>query len=433
MGERCFRARARPAAAGRALDESLLTFINAQPLTIRTKLAEWGLLDKQQVAAGVLLATVTRKKAPGGKESITVTGGHLLDYKASLDAQQLAPMHILQVVNQCVRLCEGARFRYPADVDSVRLDAFLLSLQKQGLSAWTLKTYLTAFRSFCNWLTLKGRLPTGVMDQLKQLVSLNPDADRRRIRRAMTEAEIEALIPAAMSGKKHHGLTGLERTLVYRLALETGLRWNEIVTLTRSNFHLDEKPYVSLGAADAKNGKDDVLPVSPELAGDLAAYFRKNPARLLAKAFAGIWQKKGADMLEKDLNAAGISAVDETGEVLDFHSLRHTCGTRLARAGVSPQIAVRIMRHSSMDLTLKYYTHLALEDERGAIEKLPAIRSSATTFPSLPASTGEIADTKTDTNVCPNRVRLRHRVSLLGRNDSQTNMHISVKKKNHIS
>lgn len=44
------------------------------------------------------------------------------------------------------------------------------------------------------------------------------------------------LITCTPNEEKHHGLTGQERTLVYKLALGTGLRWNEIYTLQRRDF-----------------------------------------------------------------------------------------------------------------------------------------------------------------------------------------------------
>jgi hypothetical protein len=54
--------------------------------------------------------------------------------------------------------------------------------------------------------------------------------------------------------------------------------------------------------------------------------------------------------------------------VIDFHALRGTLGTRLAAAGIVPQIAKGIMRHSDYRTTVKHYHHLTLHDERQALE-----------------------------------------------------------------
>ncbi len=59
--------------------------------------------------------------------------------------------------------------------------------------------------------------------------------------------------------------------------------------------------------------------------------------------------------------------------IADFHSLRHTFGTLLAQSGVSPQEAQRLMRHSTINLTMNLYTHLTIQDKARAINKLPPI------------------------------------------------------------
>jgi integrase len=64
--------------------------------------------------------------------------------------------------------------------------------------------------------------------------------------------------------------------------------------------------------------------------------------------------------------------VDTAGTV-DVHCLRHTFATLLARSGVSPGVAQKLMRHSDIRLTMNTYTHLDLADTAGAVAALPAI------------------------------------------------------------
>jgi integrase len=49
----------------------------------------------------------------------------------------------------------------------------------------------------------------------------------------------------------------------------------------------------------------------------------------------------------------GIEFINAKGYRADFHSLRHTLATNLARAGTAPRVAMEIMRHSDMRLTSK--------------------------------------------------------------------------------
>lgn len=80
-------------------------------------------------------------------------------------------------------------------------------------------------------------------------------------------------------------------------------------------------------------------------------------------------------MLDVDLKAAEIAKEDASGKVLDFHALRHTFITRLAKSGVHPSVARDLARHSTITLTMDFYTHTLLKDRRSALEGLPVIES----------------------------------------------------------
>ena len=59
-----------------------------------------------------------------------------------------------------------------------------------------------------------------------------------------------------------------------------------------------------------------------------------------------------------------------TARVLDFHSLRHTCGAWLAMAGVHPKVVQPVMRHSSITLTMDTYGHLFPGQEADAVARM---------------------------------------------------------------
>ena len=83
---------------------------------------------------------------------------------------------------------------------------------------------------------------------------------------------------------------------------------------------------------------------------------------------------------------ARIDTTDAEGRVIDLHALRTTLGTRLARAGVAPQIAQRIMRHSDYKTTLKHYTVLGLADGAAAVNAMPMISDSTAPTENLRAT-----------------------------------------------
>ena len=224
-------------------------------------------------------------------------------------------------------------------------------------------------KQFCKWLCDNNRLQDNPVATLKP-IRLNSENTEQR--RALTEDEITRLLTYTMqSEKKHHKLTGRERALVYRIALETGLRHNEIRTLRRGDLNL-ENMSVTVRDVNAKNRKTDTLPLRPELTAALQAYFTDHPALPSAQAFINMQPKTGAPILKRDLEPAGIEYENEYGKA-DFHALRHTFCSLLARSGIQPQTAQRLMRHSDINLTMKHYTHILLDDKRMAVSSLPEI------------------------------------------------------------
>jgi len=91
-------------------------------------------------------------------------------------------------------------------------------------------------------------------------------------------------------------------------------------------------------------------------------------------------------MIRKDLEAAGIPYRDASDRVADFHALRHTFITRLARSGVAPAVAKSLARHSTITLTMDHYTHTFIEDERSALARLPGLGANAGSQPPVRAT-----------------------------------------------
>ena len=54
----------------------------------------------------------------------------------------------------------------------------------------------------------------------------------------------------------------------------------------------------------------------------------------------------------------------------ELHDLRRSCATELQRSGVSMKTTQRILGHSDMSTTAKYYTGVEEKDLRDAIRRL---------------------------------------------------------------
>jgi integrase len=160
--------------------------------------------------------------------------------------------------------------------------------------------------------------------------------------------------------------------MLYRLAASTGLRCSELASLTPESFDLDRTPsVVTVVAKVSKRRREDVLPLRSDLAGLVKGWLAaKERGR---RVFPGTWNLRAADMLKADLRTAKVPYRDERGRVFDFHSTRVQFVTSLARAKVHPRVAQQLARHSDINLTMRVYSKLELDDLGAAVERLPSM------------------------------------------------------------
>jgi integrase len=269
--------------------------------------------------------------------------------------------------------------------------------QSRELSLQTLNFYIKACKQFFRFLVKDRRSPD---NPLGHLPTYNVKLDRRHDRRALGMEEIAWLLVATRSSSRVcRGLTGEDRYTLYATALGTGLRASELASLTGGSFQLDcRPPFVRLMAGYAKNQTQVDQPLPVDLAASLRDYLARKPSD--RRVWEGTWRERSARMFRKDLAAAREAWLEEAGAdaeeralreassflayrdaenlVADFHALRHSYITLLARSGVSPKMAQSLARHSDINLTMSRYTHISLHDQAAALAALPPLSFTQT-------------------------------------------------------
>jgi integrase len=309
------------------------------------------------------------------------------------------------------RLAAECPFAKLADLHRDALERWLATRSEDGVGAKARNAYRGAVVTFANWCVAAGRLTSNPFSAVEKA---NEKADRRRLRRALTEQELAKLLDVARQRPLldaltvHRGerkgeryakvrpevrdrlaLLGWERALIYKTFLLTGLRKGELASLTAGQLFLDGPvPYAALNAADEKSREGNDIVLRPDLAADLRAWLAEKltrlhldaqrlgepiPARLpggtaVFNVSAGLLR-----IFNRDLRLAGIPKRDERGRTIDVHALRTTFGTLLSAAGVAPRTAQAAMRHSDIRLTMGVYTDPKLLDVAGALNSLPGL------------------------------------------------------------
>ncbi len=402
----------------------------------------------EKVRSGIISTSEERMSA----HQHTALTEHLAEYIASLKAAGRADSHVTGTKRLIQRVIDELSLRRLADMQAEAVERWLAQQSqaepgKPAIGARTRNSYLIALRSFCNWAVSRDRLP---FNPLAKLDRADERSDRRRQRRALTETELSRLLivarlrplaefgretvrkanPANATREKRSRATwsykpltfielpaavdrarerlkdnpdfiaqqerlGQERELIYKVAVTTGLRKNELASLTIGQLGLDgDFPHVRLNAADEKNRKGNSIPLRSEVADELREWLKSVGAdsrNVLSMFGRGDSDNSAAAKLfnvpddlckvfERDRAVAGIAKSDDRGRTVDVHALRHTFGTMLSKAGVSPRVAQAAMRHSSIDLTMNVYTVPRLLDVQGAIESLPQISTTSEPF-----------------------------------------------------
>ena len=266
--------------------------IDAMPQTIRAKLAAWEILSAAKVAAGKPLAE------------------HLKDWKASLLAKGDTEQHAEKTSSRARRLFGESNFKFWSDLSASKLHNAIADMRidhgnadgsiKRGISAQTSNFYLQAAKQFARWMVQDGRATESPLAHLR---GLNVRTDRRHDRRALSTDEVRWLLDVTAKSSNRYGMTGDARAMLYRLAVETGLRAGELRSLTRSSFHLEgDEPTVTIAAAYAKNRREDILLLRPHTAFLLAAHFAEKMPQ--APAFNVPSESAMSKMFRADLDNA---------------------------------------------------------------------------------------------------------------------------------
>lgn len=231
-------------------DADLARFLDVCPVAIREHLAGWGIIDFHHSTNGRLLNVMVDAWA------------------MHLQAKECSGSHLRQAVSRVKRIFKECRLSYWTDVQADKVEIWLSDQRRNyNMGNRTSNSHLASAKAFCTWMQKSGHARS---NPLFRLSNVNERADKRRERRALMEDEINRLLGAAESGAVVNGMNGHDRKLLYQTALETGLRWGELYSLTRASFDFDGEPAtVTIQAKYSKNRKENTLPLRSELAAAL--------------------------------------------------------------------------------------------------------------------------------------------------------------------
>jgi integrase len=259
---------------------------------------------------------------------VTLLEKHIDDYTEHQRAKGLHPTRVSNAIHRLGMVANDCGWHQLADLGAAAMCKWLIARAADGMSASTRNEYLQEWNCFSNWCVDTQRL---IANPLGGVQRADTKGDRRRQRRALTEAELSRLLhvakmrPLAERGrlsmrpiddgeskiepgvksrrrkwhfaqltfdeidaaeerarhrmqKTSHRIEelerlGHERALIYKTLVLTGLRRGELASLSIGQLHLDgPRPYAELHAADEKNRQGSQIPLRCDLAVELSAW-----------------------------------------------------------------------------------------------------------------------------------------------------------------
>jgi len=244
-------------------------------------------------------------------------------------------------------------------IDNARL--FIASLQQREtrypnhpwreevegkLSANTVDGYVRALKAFSSWLAEEGYTRTNILSRLK----------RPKLPETMIQVLSDEEVQTILEGINENTLLGARQYLIVLLLYDTGIRAQELCTLTLDNVDLEENVIKVMG----KGRKERIVPFGSRTKKYLQRYlttWRPEPDRednnflFLSPDGSPLTYSNLSHMIKRLGVNAGIPR-------LHAHLFRHSFAVRYLMNGGDPMSLKRILGHTTLDVT-QVYMHLA--------------------------------------------------------------------------
>lgn len=247
--------------------------------------------------------------------------------------------HYGAVFNVFERLASPKRAK---DLNARVLCEFIVNDQNAGRGPVTVNNHLRHLKRLISW--------AHEQKVIREIPKLKLLREPRRLPKKISQAEFDSLLAQAPDDTWR---------AFFLIAWYTGLRFSELLGLMPEDIDLG-RDTIQVRAEIAKNRCDASLPLHP----------------VVTEAIRKLTLKPGTPVLDFGVNPSCVSErvrrISSAAGLQGFgmHTLRRSFCSNLAAAGVSLQIAQRLMRHSDPKLTMTHYTNT--EDLlAGAVAKLP--------------------------------------------------------------
>jgi integrase/recombinase XerC len=236
------------------------------------------------------------------------------------------------------------------EVNASMVRTWMAHLKDEGMLTRSINRKLSALKSWYKFLRRQQVVASS------PLTTITGPKAGKKLPSFANEKDIDKLWTEVVYAE---GWLGLTEKMILMLLYQTGMRRSELLNLKESQVDDGQRVLRILG----KGNKERLIPVSPELLKEIAAYRQQkriqleqpDPTYVLVNA-------KGKKLDSKTVYNTVVKYLGEVSSlaVRSPHVLRHTFATHLANAGADLNAIKELLGHSSLAAT-QIYTHNTIE------------------------------------------------------------------------
>jgi site-specific recombinase XerD len=232
--------------------------------------------------------------------------------------------------------CQRAYYRTVGDElpNKQNIKEYVIKLQESGIAVTTVNFYIRTLNSFLSWLFENEMIP----ERLRNKTLREPE----KILKTFNDEQLKTLLSFRAKSYYEQRLYAL-----IVLIMDTGIRIDEALTLTRENVLLEDL----LIRVRGKGNKERYVPLSIECRKVLFRFLDKHPHMLVFATRSGgkLQYFNTLRYLKNHCRRLGINGVR-----ISWHTLRHGYALNHIREGGDVFSLQRILGHSDLNVTRRY-------------------------------------------------------------------------------
>lgn len=259
------------------------------------------------------------------------------------------------------------------NVNIADLQRWLNKKEFEGLKAQSLNSRIATVRKLYDYLigmNLSEKNPARIIKKYKESTVKNKKTEKG----ILTVEQSRKLLNTATEERiKNPKYDALRNEIIISLFLSCGLRIEEV-----SELEINQIDFATgrIYLTNTKFGKPRQVQIDSTLLDLFKVYMeerskiRKESIYLLvSRQSDNLSTRQILNIVNKLLDLAGIEK-----DGITPHSLRHTCGTLLLEAGVPLVTVSKMLGHSDISITSKWYIHQTEDDLKGLTDINPIFR-----------------------------------------------------------